>query len=113
MPGGQRLKQKHYVVQKEKEQYLKLAQKFGSLLMLTSRSIHHRDYTNIQHITQDWFVQLALSSAHRDQSPRLIFHCLEPAEAHMLCSCLVHLGERSEAEQTFSFPLPKSLLLVS
>lgn len=37
-------------------------------------------YSNI---TQDWFVQLALSGARGDQSPGLIFHSRQPAEAHV------------------------------
>lgn len=66
-----------------KERYFEVGTKFGSLLMLATETIHHWDYTNIQHITQDWFVQLALSAARGDQSPRLIFHSRQPEEAHV------------------------------
>lgn len=36
-----------------KERYFEVGTKFGSLLMLATETIHHWDYTNIQHITQD------------------------------------------------------------
>lgn len=54
----------------EKAQCLEIGPKFTSLLMLVAISIHHWDYTNIQHITQDWLVQLALSGACGKESLR-------------------------------------------
>lgn len=58
----------------EKEKiHLKVGTNFGWMLMLERKSIHHLDYTNIQHITQDWFVQLALSGARGEQSPGQFF----------------------------------------
>lgn len=66
-----------------KERYTEEGTKCGSLMKLATETIHHWDCTNIQHITQDWFVQLALSAARGDQSPRLIFHSRQPEEAHV------------------------------
>lgn len=68
----------------EKELYFENGIEFGMLLMLTTKSIYHEDYTSIKHITHDWFVQLALSCACEDSSPGLIFHPCQPAEAHPL-----------------------------
>jgi len=65
----------------EKERYSENGTKFGSLLMLVAKSIHHWDYSHIQHITQGWFVQLALSGACGERSLSLIFHSWQPAEA--------------------------------
>lgn len=66
--------------------------------MLVAKSIHHQDYTNIQHITQEQLVQLALSGARGYQNNRLIFHHRQPAEAHV--KFLSHSpGRKAEAEQ--------------
>lgn len=54
-----------------------------TLLMLLAKSIHHWDHIDIQHITQDWLLQLALSGACWEESLRIIFHSCQLTLAHV------------------------------
>lgn len=85
--------------------------KFASLLMLVAKTIHHWDYTSVQHITQDWFVQLVLSGACGEQSLGLIFHSRQPAEAHV--KYFPHSPGRELMQSRRSFPFTVNSRLIN